>query len=182
MGFLRRLSLLLILMLGGISPGVALAQVDVSEYELKAAFVYQFATYAEWPPEAFESDDTPLRFGVLGSELMANNLEILVEGQRLNGRLAEVRLLQHGDSLAGLHVLFIGSAEQAAALLAEVPVRPLLTVTETEPERWPPGSMINLQVVDEHVRLDVALPATNAAGLRLSARLLQVAQRVLPSP
>ena len=158
-------------------PG--LAQVEAPEYEVKAAFLYQFANYVEWPTETFNDQDGPLVFGILDADEVAEFLEQMVAGRTIKGREILVRRLQTEDSLSGLHVLFVGRAggSRVESILAEASSMSVLTVTETPPH--PLGSVINFEIVDNRVRFDIALMPAEQGNLRISSRLLQVAQRVI---
>lgn len=161
-------------------PLAAQEPAAASEDELKAAFLYNFAGYVEWPPGAFPSEQTPLVFAVHGAANLADDLEALTRGRMVNGRRVEVRRLRTGSSLRDIHVLFVGDPLTPAArrLLIEGLRNGVLTVTESEDER-PGASVINFHLVDERVRFDVSLPVARAAGLDISSRLLQVALTVI---
>lgn len=164
---------LLLLLVGPAAPGQ-----EATEYELKAAFLYNFAGYVEWPAETFGGPETPLVFAVAGSEELAGNLELMMAGRTVNGRAARVRRLAGGDSLAGVHVLFAGGvvSAPAASLLQAALAQSILTVTEAVAR--PRDSVINFEIVDGRVRFDVSLDAARRADLQVSSRLLQVALRV----
>jgi hypothetical protein len=152
-----------------------------AEYQVKAAFLYRFAGYVQWPDGATGPADAPFTFGVLGADALADELAQLVEGRTLNGRPVAVQRLRPSGSLDGVHVLFVGQGDAASVsgLRQWVRQRPLLIVTESEGalER---GSMINFVLVERHVRFEIALEAAEKSGLRMSSRLLTVAQKVLP--
>jgi hypothetical protein len=160
----------------------AAAQTDgnVLEHRVKAAYLYKFADYVEWPDSAFARPDAPFTIAVAGSEPVAAELVDLVPGRRAHGRPIAVRRVQGVDALAGVHILFIGRGEgalRAAALIRAAQQRSILVVTETEGPP-PPGSAINFVIVDGRVRFDCSVEAGRAAGLTLSSRLLAVAQNV----
>lgn len=160
--------------------GVMAGEEPVSlEQRVKAAFLYQFASYVEWPTRAFAQADTPVTMAVMGAETLAAELKQLVTGRTVGGRLVAVKQVRPGDSLAGVHVLFIGGAESGRlSQLAQGPKpRPMLTVTESE-GALSQGSMINFVIVDRRVRFEVGLDSAEKSGLRLSSRLLAVAQQV----
>jgi hypothetical protein len=161
------------------SPAVAADAGAAPEYRVKAAFVYKFGDYVEWPPEAFARADSPLVFGVVENDVLADELARLAAGRTMGGRAVVVRKLAAGDSWTGLHVAFVGGddADKLSAALAAGAGRPVLTVTETRAGSVVAG-MINFVVVADKVRFDVALPAAEAAGLKISSRLLSVARRV----
>ena len=155
-----------------------------AEYRIKAAFLFKFLGFIDWPPTAFDRADTPFIIGVLGAGSLGSELEQIASGRQANGHPVRVRLLGRGDSTAGLQVLFVGRAEStrlASLVTATVDGAPTLVVSESD-AALAQGSAINFVVVDDKVRFDVALHPINKAGLKISARLLAVARTVLPDP
>jgi hypothetical protein len=151
-----------------------------TETQIKAAFLYKFGGFVEWPQAALGQPEGTFTIGVMGADPLAIELEQVVAGRSVHGRKVAVRKLRRGDSFAGLHVLFVGRAE--AARLAEIAAgtkgQPLLLVTDSD-NSLSQGSMINFVAVEDKVRFDVALPAVERGQLRISARLLAVARKVL---
>jgi len=158
----------------------AQSEVQPPEYRVKAAFLYKFGGYIEWPERAFARADSPIAIGVMGADALADELAEIVAGRNVNGRPVSVRKLRAGDSIAGLHVLFIGRSDSGRLpeILAAAKGRPLLTVTESE-QALDLGSVINFVVVDDKVRFDVALVPAEQGSLKISARLLAVARKVV---
>ena len=176
--FCCRLVLLCAAALAG--PGLGAAEdPGALEQRVKAAFLYQFASYVEWPGQAFAQADTPVTIAVMSADMLAAELKQLVTGRSVGGRPVLVRQVKPGESLAGVHILFIGSSESGRlAQLAQSPKpRPMLTVTESD-GALTQGSMINFVIVDRRVRFEVGLDSAEKNGLRLSSRLLAVAQQV----
>ena len=171
-----RRGLLGLALLYGCSRG-AWAQTEESadESHVKAAFLYKFTGYVDWPDSAFERPDAPFVIGVQGSSPLLSELAQLTAGRKVRERSILVRKVLANESTAGLHLLFVGRAE---AVHADAPSRPVLIVTEAE-GTMPRASMINFLVVDRHVRFEIALRSVERAGLRMSSRLLSVAQRVI---
>jgi hypothetical protein len=165
-------------------PIAAAAQADnrAAEVQIKAAFLYKFGDFVQWPPAAFARPDAPFAIGVLGADDIAAALEQLVAGRTVQGHPIAVRRLKRGEALAGLHVLFIGQGESArlAETLAAAKGQAVLTVTESE-NALASGSMINFVAEDQRVRFDVALPSAERGQLKISSRLLAVARRVITS-
>ncbi|HET9404824.1 MAG TPA: YfiR family protein [Burkholderiales bacterium] len=149
------------------------------EHRIKAAYLYQFAGYVEWPPDSFAQPDTPVTIAVLGAESLAAELNQVVTGRTVGGRTVVVKRVKAGEPLAGVHILFIGRAERARLVpLAQASQsRAILTVTESD-GALAQGSMINFVLVDRRVRFEVALDPVEKSGLKLSSRLLAVAQQV----
>lgn len=162
------------------TPRPAQADAQVDEYRVKAAFLYKFGSYIEWPSGSFARADSPVTIGVIGADALADELTQIVAGRNVNGRPARVRKLRAGDPIAGLHVLFVGRGEggRLAEILAAARGQALLTVTESE-EGLGLGSMINFVVVEDKVRFDIAPPPSESSSLKISARLLGVARKVV---
>ena len=164
-----------------LAAATALGQGDRTlEPQIKAAFLYKFGGFVEWPAAAFARADAPFSIGVLGAETVAAELERVVAGRTVQGRSIAVQKLKRGDPLTGLHLLFVGQSEtgRLAEILGAAKGQPLLVVTENE-DALTRGSMINFITVDDKVRFDVALPQAERGQLRISARLLAVARKVI---
>jgi len=157
-------------------PTTAAASSAYSEAEIKAAFLYNFGSYVQWPREAGAAD--PITFALLNAPGVEEALERLVQGRTLQNRPVRVRRLRSVNELDDEEILFIGPGENGRLrqLIAAVD-GPTLIVTDA-PDGLALGSMINFQLVDQRVRFEVRLPAAEAAGLMLSARLLSAALRV----
>ena len=174
-----RLATLAALLFGACGAGHA--QLDrASEVQVKAAYLYQFGGFIEWPPRALSAPDAPFTIGVVGSDAIADELGQVVATREVQGRRIAVRNLQPGDALEGLQVLFVGKSQAARLpeLLAAAKEAPLVVVTESE-NALSHGSMINFVAVGNRVRFDVALPQAERRQLRISSRLLGVARRVV---
>lgn len=180
----RRLAcraLALPLLLAGVGapllPLAAQAAAPALERRVKAAFLYKFLGYAEFPPQAFSDAATPLTLGVFGADDMAAELTRIATGRMVAGRTIAVRVLREQDLAQSVHLLFVAGQDGArtARLLRASPA--WLTVTECE-GCLQHGSVINFTIVDERVRFDVSLDAAEKKNVKLSSRLLTVANRV----
>lgn len=147
----------------------------VAERRIKAAYLYRFAGYTEWPPAAFTRGDTPLVVGIWGNDDLADDLTGLVATRTIEGRRLEVRRVKDAGGLAGLHVLFI--ARDRGARLAEAMASPqlgmALVVTES-PGALHQGSALNFLSIDGQIRFELSLEAAEKRGLKLSSRLVAV--------
>lgn len=149
------------------------------EYQIKAAYLYKFAAYVEWPPAAFAEANTPVTIGVVGADDVAAELNNIKGNQTVNNRAVQIKLIKPGDPLTGVQILFIGRQESARLKrwLDSVQAQPVLTVTE-----WTgalgAGSVINFVPVDDRIRFEVSAASAERSGLKISARLLSVAQKV----
>ena len=182
---LPALALWLLLPLGFAMPGSASAAsgLQASEPRVKAAFLFKFGDYIEWPEGSFDSPAAPLTIGVLDANPLADELSAIVVGRHVGGRPVQVRRLRRGDPLAGLHVVFVGrvAGGKLEALLAPIRGRPTLVVTESA-DGLRADSVINFVVQSEKVRFDVSLPAAETRGLKVSSRLSAVARKVVRAP
>jgi hypothetical protein len=148
------------------------------ERRVKAAFLYKFLGYTDFPATAFADAATPLTIGVIGADDLAVELARVVAGRTVNNRAIEVRDLREADAGARVHLLFVGGADpQRVGRIVRQASGAMLVVTECE-NGLQLGSVINFRIVDERVRFDVSLDAAERNGIKLSSRLLTVANRV----
>jgi hypothetical protein len=152
-----------------------------AEARIKAAFLYKFTGYVEWPAGAFGDPASPIVIGVAGSRPVLEELERAVGGRRIGERkLRVVRIPQAQRSCESCHVLFIGGAlerERVEELLEGIHGKAVLSVTESAGEA-PPHSVIHFVIDDRRVRFDISREAASRSGLRLAASLLSVARLV----
>jgi hypothetical protein len=148
-----------------------------AERRIKAAFLYKFAGYLEWPEGTFPRPDTPITIAVLGDDQLAEDMTPLVAGRTVDGRPLVVRRQNDDDLPADTHILFIGRAETARLRSKELQTQPILVVTESE-SALSQGSTINFVTKGARVRFEVSLESAEKRRLKLSSRLLGVAQAV----
>jgi hypothetical protein len=156
---------------------------DVTEFQVKAAYLYKFGSYIEWPANAFATAESPLTIGVRGADVLANELIRIAVDHTVNGHPIIVRKLASEDSLKGVHMLFVGSEnrERFSEIINSTKGLPILTVTEGE-QALTRGSMINFVLVDGRVRFEASPKAARQSNLTISARLLAAAYRVAEGP
>jgi hypothetical protein len=156
----------------------------VTEQSIKAAYLYKFAAYVEWPEHVFASKSTPVTIGVYGADALAGELAEITAERTVQGRRIVTRLIRRDavlDQLDGIHILFIARSgvSDLAALAASASVHSVLVVTE-DGEALGRGSVINFKPVDQRIRFDVSLASADKNHLKLSSRLLAVAEHVEP--
>lgn len=156
----------------------ALAAAQALEHEIKAAFVFKFLAFVEWPAQSFAGAEAPIVIGVLGAEAVLAELQTIVPGRPAQGRPVSVRRLKEGERPAGLHVVFVGRA--AAAQLPKVTGLPGVLVIAESDGALDQGAMINFLRAEGRVRFEVAPDQAERRGLRISSRMLAVAQHVKP--
>ena len=157
----------------------ALAQAP-SEYEVKAAFLFNFAKFVEWPAGTFSSANTPFRICVLGKDPFGSTLDRIVADKTLNERRIEVDRSTTLADTKNCQILFLASSEarRMAQIVQQLKAGGVLTVADTSGFAQM-GGMINFVLDDDRVRFEINLRAAEAAHLKLSARLVTVAERVL---
>lgn len=162
--------------LGGSVPGPARAA--PKEYQVKAAFLYNFAKFVEWPAGAFEKPQTPYSICVLGSDPFGEDLDIAA-AENVQGRKMMVRRLGDVKNAAGCHILFVSLSERRKlpAILQALGNAPTLTVGEDE-DFVRAGGCLRFFVTDNKVRFEINVQATERARLKVSAKLLSLARVV----
>jgi hypothetical protein len=167
--------------LGCVRPVSAQPAVPARESAIKAAFLYKFPGFVEWPPAALRAGE-PLVIGAIGADAIASDLEQIVAGRTLDGRLVTVRRLREPELTQPLHVLMVGATREARVREITAAIGgPVLVVTEQD-SGLRLGGVLNFVSEEGRVRFAASLPAAEARGLRLSARLLAVAQAVEGRP
>lgn len=162
-------------------PVVAAQAIDSApEYSIKAAYLYNFASYVDWPPGGLGGAGASFVIGVLGDERIAEYLVPMTEGREIHGRPVEIRQVADDDPVDSLHMLFIAedSAGELPRLQEAAREHALLIVTDWK-GALESGSVINFRLIDERVRFEVSLKAARDCGLSISSRMLAVAQRVV---
>lgn len=146
---------------------------------VKAAYLYKFAGYVEWPSEVFASDNSPIVIGVIGNDDLEEILSRMIVGKTANGRPLVTRRLEADGPLQDVHMLFVGAMDTRTlqAIGDAVRGKPVLVVSDAEQERTL-DSMISFDLIDQHLRFDVALKPVASSGLELRALMLTAARRV----
>jgi hypothetical protein len=175
MALSRRRSVVLLATLVAAYTG-ARAQDATGEYRLKAAFVYRFPQFVDWPDEAWRGARA-VQLCVLQPNDFGSALDELTRGESLNGRPLVVRQIGHAAELDGCHLAFAGARSDATGLLKAASTRPILTVGETD-AFLRDGGVILLRVVNRRVRFEISAANARRAGLRISSQLLALATSV----
>jgi hypothetical protein len=176
----RRIAFLMMLCITlGTSPR-ALASAT-PEYQVKAAFLFNFSQFVSWPPQAFSSANAPIVIAVLGRDPFGPDLDAIVSGERVNGHPIIVRRYREVSEVDGCHILFIDGSEsdQLPEILQTLRGRAILTVSDIEGSAES-GVMIDLVTQNHHVRMHVNLAAARASHLTVSSQLLRLAEIIGP--
>ncbi|MGP1678859.1 MAG: YfiR family protein [Burkholderiales bacterium] len=163
-----------------LTPGaIATAHAQVQEYALKAAFLYKFALYVEWPGSAFPSPTSPVNLCVAGEDSFGGGLGKAVAGERINGRNVVIRRLKTVGRDSGCHILYIGGsdAQRGAQIIEAVRGSSVLTVSDTRGSGSSAG-IIDFVISDNRVRFDIDDEAAAQNGLVISSKLMSLALNV----
>lgn len=151
----------------------------VTEYQVKALFLFNFIKYVEWPEETFSNHESPIVIGVVGKNPFDGLLQNTVEDKRQNGRNIIVKQIERNENIADCHLLFIPRSYNSskANILEQLKGIPVLTIGERE-DFIKDGGIINFVIKKEQVRLEINLLSSRMSKLRISSRLLSVADVV----
>jgi len=180
MDLLTRRRFTLALTLGWL-PGRAAAQAaaasdELLEHEVKAAFVFKFGEFVDWPEPVYSGPGAPFTIAVLGADPIADVLEQLGRQRRINGRPVVVRRLQRAEAIPRAQIVFIAAteSERLRAVADNLKAASVLTVTETTRPSQPSG-VINFVIRDNRVRFEIDADAAEQSGLKISSKVLSLA-------
>jgi hypothetical protein len=167
----------LVIALGMAAASTMFGQVE--EYRVKAFFLYNFARYVEWPAQAFHGPTDPIVICILGQNPFGTALEQAISGKLIGDRALAIRQVSGVQPGSSCHILYVSAAERkrfrsAAATLRGVGV---LTVGEA-PGFASEGGVINFKLEEGKVRFEINMDTAGQEGLRISSKLLSLAQIV----
>jgi hypothetical protein len=150
------------------------------EYQIKAAFLYNFAKFVEWPPGSFPDADAPFRICVFGRDPFGESLRNITREKTMNGHRLEVHQIVDLQTARSCQILFIAASEQVQLkrILENMGGSNALTVGDTT-NFVEQGGMINFVLENDRVRFEVSRRAADQAGLKISSKLLAVAKVVI---
>jgi hypothetical protein len=177
----RRRAAALIAALLALAAAPGRAQAPPSEYQVKAAFLFNFSQFVDWPAAAFADGRSPLVIGVLGEDPFGATLDEIIRGETVNGRPLAVRRYKSIDQVDACHILFIDRSQigQLDSVVTALRERSVLTVGDFEGFTRR-GGIIRFVTVGNKIRLRVNLAAAQQAKLTISSKLLRPAQIVAP--
>jgi hypothetical protein len=152
------------------------------ELRVKAAFLYNFARFVDWPASAFASADAPFVIGVFGDESIAQALEQIVKGKSIGNRVIQTRRIPDATRIHPCQILFVSQSEtqQVALVVTAVGSAPVLLVGES-PGFVAAGGTIGFTKEEGRVRFEASTAAAARANLKISSKLLRLATSVVPS-
>ncbi len=155
---------------------VAAQDAPPTEYQLKAAFLFNFAKFVDWPPSSFATPGAPFSICIFGDDPFGGAIDSTLKGQSIRGRAVSIQRVQELTQLRHCQVAFVASSEQhhLHEILQSVRGASVLLVGES-PGFAAAGGAIQFQMDDNHVRFSINPDAAERAGLRVSWKLLSLA-------
>ncbi len=153
-----------------------------SEYQVKAAFLYNFAKFVEWPPQAFPDAGTPITIAILGDRgenPFGAYLENIIKDRAINGRRLIIKQFASvsDPGLKLCHIIFICRSEKSGLGKILEDLKGINALTVTDMEQLPPsGVMVNFVMEESKVRFEINDMAAKQAGLKISSKLLSLAK------
>jgi hypothetical protein len=147
------------------------------EYQLKAAFLYNFTKFVEWPPEQFANETSPIVIAVLGANPFGNEITDLVKNRSVKGRPIIVRFIDSASEIPGAHIVFVSAGAESRLPEPFLGQPGVLTVGETS-EFAARGGIIRFTLIGEKVRFEINQTSSEKAGIKLSGQLLKLATAI----
>ena len=168
-----------ILLAAGLLVGAPASQFSApspTEYEVKAAYLYNFARFVEWPPSSPAVQASEFNICVLGHDPFGGVLDNTIAGEKIDGKNVVARRIAKAGEATSCRVLFISSSEnkQLREILGDVGKLSVLTVSDM-PQFVQQGGIVQFVLEQERVRFEINLTAAQQASLSLSSELLKVA-------
>ncbi len=167
----------------GTESGRSAETASLKEHELKAAFLYKFTKFIEWPTNTFRDTNAPFVVAVAGNSPCKAELEQIAKERKVNGRDLIIKTIKTPEGLKGAHVLFVSAGEDTRLKdwLAASRAAGILTIGESESFARE-GGIINFSIEGERIRFDLNITEAEAAGLKISAQMQKLAKTVRKKP
>jgi hypothetical protein len=161
------------------APAAPAQSEPLSEYQVKAAFLYNFAKFIDWPPETFPVGNAPIQVCMVGEDPFGPVLEHTFEGKTVNGHDLMIHHTNQVQQLKGCQIAFISDSERKhlPEILADLQGASVLTVGDSN-QFAELGGMIGFTLENNKVRFEINLDAATRARLKISSKLLSVARIV----
>jgi hypothetical protein len=150
-----------------------------NEYHVKAAFLFNFPQFVEWPASAFRKSDLEFRIGILGDDPFGSVLEETIRGEKVHDRKMTVQRSSQLDALKNCQILFISKSEKSRLneILTALSQEAVVTVSEVDGFARR-GGVINFFLESGKVRFEINPAAARRKGLKMSSQLLKLGKIV----
>jgi len=149
----------------------------IDEYQLKAVFLFNFAKFVEWPPQTFGDARDPFTICVAGDNSFGSSLDDEVRGKTVANRPILVRLVSSPVQARKCQILFVSFSERKRerGLLEALKGTSVLTVGDTD-DFTADGGIVQFKMKGARIRIEIDTGAAERANLRISSRLLSLAE------
>jgi hypothetical protein len=152
---------------------------DNREYQIKAAFLFNFTQFVEWPVNAFPEPETPLAIGILGEDPFGNYLEETVTGEKVNGHSLVIQHYKNIEEVKTCHILFINKAEINKPEQAVINLKGKYILTVSDGNNFiKQGGMVRFITKNNKIQIQINPEAAKEASLIVSSKLLRIAEVV----
>jgi hypothetical protein len=151
------------------------------EYQLKAAFIFNFTQFTEWPPSTYSSSKAPFVIGILGEDPFGSYLDELVKEETVNGHPLLVQRFTNAEEIKNCHILFIKVPKPVKykTILTSLKGKNILTIGE-DPNFINEGGMIRFMMVNNKIQFQINPDAAKEENIIISSKLLRLAEIVTP--
>lgn len=157
----------------------ALQSQTPAEYQVKAAFIYNFTQFIDWPPNSFTSTNDPIIITIIGDNPFDDFLNIIVADEQVKGRPIQVRYINSIEELGQSHILYVGeySKSKMKELNELCKSRNILSIGEEE-SFIKAGGIIRFITVNNRVNFQINASEAKEAGFKISSKVLRLAEIV----
>jgi hypothetical protein len=158
-----------------IALGSGEVRAQSKEYQLKAAFLFNFAQFVQWPSASFANGNAPFCIGILGDDPFGGALEETIQGETIDNRRLKVQHAQNFEDLQDCQLIFISRSQQGrlAEIFSKLDSKPILTVSEID-RFAQSGGDINFYLQGGKVRFEINPGSARRVGLKISSQLLNL--------
>lgn len=155
------------------------AQTSNREYQVKAAFLFNFTHFVEWPANSFTSPQAPLTIGILGTDPFGNYLKDLVKSETIGQHPLTIKHFATIEEVSDCHILFINVSDKKSipAVIETLKGKNILTVSDIN-RFAKSGGMIRLYTEDDKINIEINFEEVKAEGLTISSKLLKLSKIV----
>jgi hypothetical protein len=177
----RRVLVITLVSLSVLSGGNSIVNAEFHsspEYLIKAAYLYNFMKFVEWPPEEFKDSLSPINLYILGTDPFGGALDSISD-KMVKGRRLHIKHVNHVNEISGGHILFISASEKRNLrhTLRALKNSAILTVGEMDGFAQQ-GGVINFITVENRIQFEINPDAAQQSGLKISSQLLRLAKIV----
>jgi len=163
--------------------GIAWTAPPPTEYQVKAAYLFNFGQFVEWPVAAWDSPQAPFAICIVGEDPFGSTIDEVVRGESIKGHQLVIRRFTASDAISGCNILFMGRSEASNVerILDSLRGHSILTVTDSAGTESR-DAVIVLVTENNRVRMRINVAAARANNLVISSKLLRPAEVVGREP